>query len=67
MTKRERKAAYYADKRADHPFCFNCKRYFHHFNEVGNKVNCGHCAYPRLKHREPYDTCERFERKEGLR
>ena len=32
--------------------------------EKGQTVECGHCVYPRVKTRMPYDTCEHFQRKE---
>ena len=50
--------------------CANCKRYNQHYvyDEIFGYIacNCGHCPYPRLKHRTPGQTCEHFERRETV-
>lgn len=51
--------------------CANCARWHRHYAEVDPAsvpycmppfapTPCGHCTYPRLKHREESDTCEHF-------
>lgn len=45
------------------PVCANCQHYYQHYTYYGgayNPVNCGHCAYGRIKHRRPGESCERF-------
>ena len=47
--------------------CANCKYYCQHFllhHEFRNPywVNCGHCIFPRSKHRKPTcKACNHFE------
>lgn len=67
MTKSERMVTYFRSRSPDLPFCANCKHYHPHYDKRGFRFECGHCPYPRMKHRNSYDTCERFEKKEGLR
>ena len=48
--------------------CKNCIHFRQHYVPGGSgfmEAGCGHCVYPRLKHRKP-DTfgCANFERKE---
>ena len=51
------------------PTCQDCKHfrqhYVHIFDEYYHTIPCGHCVYPRLKHRRP-DTlaCVHFTSKE---
>lgn len=43
--------------------CANCQHYYQHYTYYDgayNPVNCGHCAYGRIKHRRPGESCERF-------
>ena len=51
--------------------CANCVRWHRHYAAVDPAsvpfcmppyvpTPCGHCDYPRLKHREETDTCEHF-------
>lgn len=50
--------------------CANCKHFFPHYTAVhGHRspVNCGHCAYPRIKHRKPAQSCEHFAHKDRER
>lgn len=45
------------------PVCVNC-RYFHrHYLVDGSPLECGHCTEPRLKYRNTYDYCDKFERR----
>lgn len=50
--------------------CKDCKHFTQHYvvnperNWLFDKANVGHCTYPRLKDKEPYDTCKYFEEKE---
>lgn len=50
--------------------CGNCKHYEVHYIKAGQRkgwsmvtpTNCGHCMYPRHKHRRPGEPgCEHFE------
>jgi len=47
--------------------CANCKHYHQHYSSGPALpspywVNCGHCVFPRLKHRKPNcKGCEHFE------
>ena len=44
--------------------CANCKHYVqprYYFLGHYPAANCGHCHYPRVKHRLPGQTCRRFE------
>lgn len=50
--------------------CKNCKHYIQHYVQHGRGymiVYCGHCCYPRLKHRKP-DTpaCAHYKEKEEI-
>lgn len=65
MTEKERKLCYQTELTPETPLCINCEHYHQHYNVKGDKVQCGHCTYPRLKTRMPYDTCDSFLRKEG--
>ena len=42
--------------------CSRCKHYIQHYglnkrHQACEAINCGHCMYPRIKHRKPLDTC----------
>lgn len=45
--------------------CARCEHFHQHYVEVGfmdyRWVNAGHCDYPRMKAREPKDTCKYFK------
>ena len=47
--------------------CKNCIYYHQHYilsEERCDWVNCGHCAYPRLKHRKPNDkACTNYQQR----
>lgn len=59
----------------DDEICRNCKHFHQHYIYVGNnawylradhgytETNAGHCTKPRVKDREPFDTCGFFERR----
>ena len=67
MTRSERSKKYYQDfSRADE-MCVNCKHFHPHYVPHGHtgffsRLDCGHCAFPRLKNRRAYDVCEFFEK-----
>lgn len=46
-------------------FCGNCAHYRQHYilsKACCEGVNCGHCVYPRLKHRKPNDkVCTNYQ------
>ena len=49
------------------PVCANCAHYYDHYAYNGRHYipcTCGHCVYPRIKHRKPTQSCERFKKKE---
>ncbi|MCI8601078.1 MAG: hypothetical protein HFE45_05730 [Oscillospiraceae bacterium] len=55
----------------DEEVCANCRYY--HLHYVPGEItpyapcNCGHCTYPRFKHRYPGQPgCEHFQMKKGL-
>ena len=45
--------------------CGSCHYFYQHYVISGmdfTRTNCGHCGYPRLKHRKPSATaCELFQ------
>ena len=48
--------------------CCNCKHFIqHYYNDTDFRrftaVNCGHCMHPRCKHRNPGDSCKKWEEK----
>lgn len=65
MTQRERYMLY-LDGKPESEICENC-RYFHpHFiamQDEYQRVDAGHCGYPRVKLRYSYDTCQYFYNK----
>lgn len=63
MTEKERKVLYQTRLTPETPLCVNCQHFYQHYNEKGQAVKCGHCDYPRVKTRMPYDTCGDFQRK----
>ena len=53
----------------DETVCANCKHYRGHFVRWAEyadgyyQTNCGHCVYPRIKHRHPgNEACYNFEK-----
>lgn len=64
MTEKERKLLYQMHLTPETPLCVNCQHFYQHYNEKGQTVQCGHCDYPRVKTRMPYDVCANFEGKE---
>ena len=45
--------------------CIHVRQHYGRRGDTFREIGCGHCVYPRLKHRKP-DTfgCAYFERKE---
>lgn len=43
--------------------CYNCTHFYQHYSKEGYEIYAGHCSYPRIKPRNPGDTCQNFERK----
>lgn len=64
MSIKDRKLLYLTGLTPETPLCVNCRHFYQHYNQKGKPVMCGHCVYPRLKTRMPYDTCDKFQRKE---
>ena len=49
--------------------CANCRHYHQHYvysEQAKGFTHCndGHCVYPRMKHRQPHELCEHFEKGE---
>lgn len=61
MTEKERKILYQTQLTPRTPLCVNCRHYYQHYTHTGEAVQCGHCVYPRVKTRMPYDTCNHFQ------
>jgi hypothetical protein len=53
--------------------CANCRFYCQHYVYGAHyksgyaATHCGHCHYPQLKHRDPGQTCARFESNIGVK
>ena len=49
-------------------YCKECKYFRQHYVldvQSCTSINCGHCTYPRLKHRTPYHmACQHFQPRE---
>lgn len=43
--------------------CANCTHFYQHYREDGEPIYAGHCAYPRMKPRDPFNSCAHFENK----
>lgn len=47
------------------PLCQNCKHFIQHYGIMDDRIftiNCGHCAVPRLRHRQALSkACEHYE------
>ena len=45
--------------------CANCKYFIQHYRRIEafdyETVCIGHCTYPRVKFRKPWETCKYFE------
>lgn len=53
----------------DEQVCADCKHFVQYYVKWGvgfSPILSGRCMFPRVKDREPYDTCQYFERKEAL-
>lgn len=52
----------------DERVCNSCKHFHPHYRKSSNgmfyQINAGHCAYPRMKSKEAYDSCKYFEKRE---
>lgn len=47
-------------------YCESCAHFVQHYrweNERAYPVGCGHCTYPRVKHRRPEDGCDKWTEK----
>lgn len=67
MTETQRQKAYIRGiQPPDEPMCGNCAYYHAHYSRISSErymeVFCGHCAAGYTKHREPWNTCKRFEK-----
>lgn len=67
MTERERILSFF--HHMDAPMCATCAHFEQHYHknpESGEftPLHEGHCVYPRIKIRKPYDLCTNYERKE---
>lgn len=66
MTDHERWTAFCA-KRTDAPMCANCRHYCRHYirnlehSDQFTPLDEGHCTYPRIKDRLPFDVCKYYE------
>ena len=54
--------------RRDVDMCWNCRHYVQHYglfdNGIGKRyyeLAIGHCRTPRIKSRNPWEICDRFE------
>ena len=49
--------------------CKNCVHFRQHYSvsdDHYSELHCGHCSYPRMKHRKPdANVCDYFEQREG--
>ena len=49
----------------NHAHCRECRHFLQHYildEQSCTPINCGHCRYPRLKHRHPGSkACDHFE------
>ena len=61
--RRERFIEYCHHLTSESKMCINCRYYFLHYTSDGAAMNCGHCGYPRMKYRAPFEDCEHFENK----
>ena len=56
----------------EEPYCAQCIHYVPHYIKFGENlfdlIRCGHCTYPRKKHRDAYaKACANFQPLHGLR
>lgn len=62
----ERVLWFEAVRNGEVPACLSCEHFRQHYTRNPETlcymwVNCGHCTFPRLKHRKPYDVCEHYK------
>lgn len=63
MTDQERAYAYGTWAMAKTPMCATCAHYIQHYMDCGGffkPIHAGHCTYPRLKNRLPYNLCDHY-------
>lgn len=55
-------------RRMDEPMCYGCRHYHQHYGmrrepcgKVYFEMATGHCSYPRIKTRRPWDICKNYE------
>ena len=49
-------------------YCENCEHFVQHYRRDKKRVypvHCGHCVYPRVKHRRPDDGCGNWTEKKS--
>ena len=63
MTTSERRGIYIHCFTTQTELCANCTHYYPHYLKEGFRLGSGHCAYPRMKLRYAYDTCQHFQNK----
>ena len=59
----ERMRLFYLKKYEGVSMCVNCQHFHQHYIRDGKghvAVECGHCVEPRIKNREPWDSCQHF-------
>lgn len=54
-TRTQRYLCYEAEE--DTRMCGTCAHFHRHYTRLGHPMNCGHCAYPRMKLRNETDDC----------
>ena len=64
MTKLEREHMY-SQLTPEMELCINCTHFHRHYHENGRPFDSGHCSFPRSKLKRAYDTCDRFDNKNG--
>ena len=63
MDKKSREQAHLTHQHAGIAMCANCMHYQQHYFRHSQgylPLHCGHCKYPRCKHRTPTDVCDNF-------
>lgn len=69
MKTSDRIKTYVDDLTPEAKMCVNCVHFTRHYVQMlSNKfipIADGHCAYPRLKSRRVFDTCNHFINKHG--
>lgn len=68
MNNQERERLWAFRRREDIPMCVTCahfeQHYYRHVFGHFEPMDEGHCVYPRIKCRRPYDLCDHYKRKE---